>query len=95
MYTADCPGCSGITRYGYDVKNTIYAPNGLRVIAVDPNVISAKSIVRVTFGNGESFKAIAGDIGSAISGREIDILVGSREKALNFGRQDVEVAIVD
>jgi len=95
MYTASCPGCSGVTRYGLDVRSTIYSPKGLRVIAVDPSVIEPMTVVRVKFASGRTIKVVAADIGSAINGREIDILVGSRAKALDFGRQDVEVTIVD
>jgi len=95
MYTATCEGCSGVTRYGLDVRSTIYSPKGLRVIAVDPSVIEPMTVVEVTFASGQSFKVVAADIGSAINGREIDILVGSRAKALDFGRQDVEVTIVE
>ena len=95
MYTASCPGCSGVTRYGLDVRSTIYSPKGLRVIAVDPSVIEPMTVVQIKFSSGQSFKVVAADIGSAINGREIDILVGSRAKALDFGRQDVEVTIVD
>lgn len=93
MYTAECPGCSGITRYGLDVRDTIYSPKGLRIIAVDPAVVAPMTVVRVEFSGGGSFKAVAADIGGAINGREIDILVGSRDEALNFGRQDVELTI--
>ena len=91
MYTASCPGCSGITRYGLDVRGTIYSPKGLRVIAVDPSVIEPMTVVEVTFSSGRTITAVAGDIGSLINGAEIDILVGSRGKALDFGRQAVEI----
>ena len=95
MYTATCEGCSGVTRYGLDVRSTIYSPKGLRVIAVDPSVIEPMTVVQIKFASGRTISAVTGDIGSAINGREIDILVGSRAKALDFGRQDVEVTIVD
>ena len=91
MYTATCEGCSGVTRYGLDVRSTIYSPKGLRVIAVDPSVIEPMTVVEVTFASGRTIKVVAADIGSAINGREIDILVGSRAKALDFGRQAVEI----
>ena len=95
MYTATCEGCSGVTRYGLDVRSTIYSPKGLRVIAVDPSVIEPMTVVQIKFASGRTISAVTGDIGSAINGREIDILVGSRAKALDFGRQDVEVTIVE
>lgn len=95
QYTANCSGCSGITSQGLDVRNTIYSPAGLRVIAVDPAVISPMSIVRVTFADGQAFKAVAADVGGAINGKEIDILVADRGKALEFGRQDVSIEIIN
>ena len=91
MYTAKCEGCSGVTRYGLDVRSTIYSPKGLRVIAVDPSVIEPMTIVKIKFSSGRTITAVAGDIGSLINGAEIDILVGSRGKAMDFGRQAVEI----
>ena len=94
MYTASCPGCSGVTRYGLDVRGTIYSPKGLRVIAVDPSVIEPMTVVEVTFASGRTITAITGDIGSLIDGYEIDILVDGREKAVKFGRQSVELEVI-
>lgn len=94
FYTARCAGCSGITYSGLDVRNTIYSPEGYRVIAVDPDVIPLGSIVRVTLVDGSSFKAVASDIGSDIKGRRIDVLVASKEEAYRLGRQDVKVEII-
>ena len=91
MYTATCEGCSGVTRYGLDVRGTIYSPKGLRVIAVDPSVIEPMTVVQIKFSSGRTITAVAGDIGSLINGAEIDILVGSRGKAMDFGRQAVEI----
>lgn len=95
FYTARCEGCSGITRTGYDVRQTIYTPNGLRVIAVDPSVIPLKSIVRVTLEDGSTFKAQALDVGSAIKGDRIDVLVETREEAYRLGRQAATVEIIE
>src|SRR5699024_5571538 len=60
-YTADCYGCIGITAYGYDVRDTIYA-EGYRVVAVDPWVIPLGSILYVETPY-DSYYAIAGDVG--------------------------------
>lgn len=83
------------TRNGTDVSNTIYTPDGYRVIAVDMNVIPLETIVRVTYADGTTFLAKACDTGSAVIGNKIDILYGSVEEALNFGRQSVTVEIVN
>src|SRR5690606_582994 len=66
FYTARCEGCTGITKTGVDVRNTIYTPDGYLVIATDPAVIPLGSIVKVTLENGKSFEAKAVDIGGAI-----------------------------
>ena len=88
-YTAFCENCSGITAYGYDVRGTIYA-DGYRVIAVDPSVIPLGSIVYVQTPF-EEFYAIAADVGGAINGNRVDILVGTYWEAINKGRHYVTV----
>ncbi|MEY8740494.1 LysM peptidoglycan-binding domain-containing protein [Bacillales bacterium AN1005] len=86
-YTADCKGCSGITATGIDLKEN---PNK-KVIAVDPKVIPLGSTVYVE-GYG---KAVAGDTGGAIKGNKIDLFMSSEKDALNWGRKQVEVKIID
>jgi 3D (Asp-Asp-Asp) domain-containing protein len=93
-YVADCDGCSGITKTGYDVRNTVYTQEGLRVIAVDPAVIPLGSTVEIKLADGRTFKAKAIDVGGAINNYEIDILVDSYDKAIQFGRQAVELRIL-
>lgn len=94
FYTAKCDGCSGITRTGYDVRQTIYSPEGYRVIAVDPNVIPLESVVNVSLADGTSFKAKALDTGSDIQGGRIDVLVGTKDEAYSKGRQSATVEII-
>ncbi|WJE68430.1 cell wall-binding protein EntB [Bacillus albus] len=90
-YTAD-PNENGtyggrvLTAMGHDLTDN---PN-MRIIAVDPKVIPLGSKVWVE-GYGE---AIAGDTGSAIKGNRIDVLMGSKSKAMNWGRQTVKVKIL-
>ncbi|QKS70693.1 peptidoglycan-binding protein [Paenalkalicoccus suaedae] len=86
-YTAYCEGCSGVTFTGIDLRSN---PDQ-KVVAVDPDVIPLGSIVEVE-GYG---RAVAGDIGGAIQGNKIDLFMPSREDALNFGRQNVSVTIVE
>lgn len=85
-YTAYCPGCSGVTYTGIDLRAN---PNA-KVIAVDPDVIPLGSRVYVE-GYGE---AIAGDIGGAINGHDIDVFVSNKSEALQWGRKDVQVTIL-
>ncbi|PYE93794.1 3D domain-containing protein, partial [Bacillus sp. 196mf] len=90
-YTAD-PSENGtyggrvLTAMGHDLTAN---PN-MRIIAVDPKVIPLGSKVWVE-GYGE---AIAGDTGSAIKGNRIDVLMGSKSKAMNWGRKTVKVKIL-
>src|SRR5690625_2149033 len=89
-YTAYCEGCSGITYNGTDVRNTIYK-GGYNVIAVDPNVIELGTVVTIEYNNGETIQAIADDIGGAINGNRIDILVQSKDEAYSKGVKEVKV----
>ncbi|MEK4306499.1 MULTISPECIES: 3D domain-containing protein [Oceanobacillus] len=86
-YTADCNGCSGVTATGVDLNQD---PNA-KVIAVDPNVIPLGSEVYV---EGYGY-ATAADTGGAINGNKIDLHVPSQDEAVNFGRQQVNVTIVE
>lgn len=94
-YTARCEGCIGITYSGYDVRNTVYTPNGNRVIAVDPSVIPLGSTVQIALGDGTTYVAEALDIGGAIKGNRIDFLVETYEEAIQFGRQTVSIEILN
>jgi 3D (Asp-Asp-Asp) domain-containing protein/LysM repeat protein len=86
-YTANCAGCSGITSSGIDLK----ANPDAKVISVDPNVIPLGSKVYVEgYGN-----AIAGDTGGAIKGNIIDIFIPTQEAAVQWGRKQVNVTILD
>ena len=86
-YTAYCPGCSGTTATGIDLRAN---PNQ-KVIAVDPSVIPLGSRVWVE-GYGE---AIAGDTGGAIKGNIIDLFMPNEQDALNWGRKTVKIKVLD
>ncbi|WP_226669559.1 LysM peptidoglycan-binding and 3D domain-containing protein [Metabacillus litoralis] len=86
-YTANCKGCSGTTATGINLhKNPT-----MKVIAVDPTVIPLGSKVFVE-GYGE---AIAGDTGGAIKGNKIDLFIPSRSDALNWGRKQVKIKVLN
>lgn len=91
-YTARCLGCSGITKSGKDVRNTV-THDGKRIIAVDPKVIPLHSIVKVQTQK-EQFLAIALDIGGDIKNKRIDLLVKNKNVAFEFGRQPVTITIL-
>lgn len=92
-YTSYCEGCSGITKTGVNLRQSIYS-EGKRVIAVDPRHIPLGSIVRVTLADGSSFEAIAEDIGGIIKGAIIDVAHETKADANRFGRQSVEVRMI-
>ncbi|WP_338448067.1 LysM peptidoglycan-binding domain-containing protein [Niallia oryzisoli] len=86
-YTANCEGCSGITKTGVDLN----ANPDAKVIAVDPAVIPLGSKVYV---EGYGY-ATAADIGGGINGHEIDIYVQNHNDAIQWGRKTVKVTIID
>lgn len=86
-YTAECDGCSGITKTGIDLNKNRHA----KVIAVDPTVIPLGSEVYV---EGYGY-AIAADIGSAIKGNKIDLHVPTTDEAFAWGVRTVDVTIVE
>ncbi|HSP23280.1 MAG TPA: 3D domain-containing protein [Planococcus sp. (in: firmicutes)] len=86
-YTAYCAGCSGTTATGQDLRSN---PNQ-KVIAVDPTVIPLGSKVWVE-GYGT---AIAGDVGGAIKGNKIDVFLPSQSAALEWGRKNITIKVLD
>lgn len=86
-YTAECTGCIGITKTGVNLK----ANPDAKVIAVDPSVIPLGSKVHVE-GYGV---ATAEDIGGAIKGNRIDVFIPEHGDALEWGRKQVKLTIID
>ena len=86
-YTASCEGCIGITKTGV---NLIDNPDE-KVIAVDPDVIPLGSKV---FVEGYGY-ATAEDIGGGIKGNEIDVFIPEEQDAMQWGRKDVKVTILN
>ncbi|KXZ22406.1 3D domain-containing protein [Bacillus nakamurai] len=93
-YTAFCStGCIGKTKTGYDVTSTS-SYRGKRIIAVDPNIIPLYSLVEVRY-KGGSFQAYAIDTGGDIKSNRIDILMNTKSEAKLFGRQQVNIRILE
>lgn len=67
------------------------------VVAVDPRVIplGSKLFIQTTDGSFTYGYAIAADTGGAIKGNRIDLCFDSRTDALNFGRRDVVVYVLN
>ena len=82
-YSAYDPGNSNRTAAGTLVRHG--------VIAVDPSVIPLGTRVFIP-GYGE---AVAEDVGYAIKGYRIDVAFDSHAEALMFGRQDLEIFIME
>ena len=94
-YIALCnTGCTGITKTGIDVRNTI-THKGKRIIAVDPSVVPLGSTVEIRLDDGKTIDAIAEDTGGDIKGHRIDLLVSTESIARKFGRQDVKLRIIE
>jgi 3D (Asp-Asp-Asp) domain-containing protein len=86
-FTANCNGCSGITKTGVNLKSN---PD-MKIIAVDPSVIKLGTKV---FVEGYGY-AIAGDTGSAIKGNKIDVFFPTKEEAYKWGRKNVKIKILN
>ena len=82
-YSAYDPGCGNRTATGTLVRHG--------EIAVDPAVIPLGTRVYIP-GYGE---AVAEDIGSSIRGNKIDVAFDSLEEVMQFGRQEIEIFILD
>lgn len=69
---------------------------GMKVIAVDPNVIPLNSKVYVEGLNGawDYGTAIAADTGSAIKNNKIDLYMDTHKEALEWGRKTVKVYVL-
>jgi 3D (Asp-Asp-Asp) domain-containing protein len=85
--------CGSITYAGLDL-NSNYAKY-LNVAAVDPDLIELGSIVLIRFDNGQVKPYIALDTGGAIKGKRIDLYFTDLDKAIEFGRQQLEVGVID
>jgi len=77
-----------LTATGHDVTDSIYY-NGMRIIAVDPAIIPLGSKVHIQ-GVGD---AIALDTGGRIKGHIVDLLVDSKQDAIQWGRRHIEVTL--
>lgn len=77
-----------LTATGHDVTDSILY-NGMRIIAVDPSVIPLGTVVHLE-GIGD---AIALDTGGRIKGNIVDLLVDTKEEAIQWGRRHIQVTV--
>ncbi len=85
--------CGTITYCGFELDKNY--SKYLNVCAVDPEEIELGSIVLVKFENGKIKPYIAMDTGEAIKGKRIDLYMADLDEALEFGRQILEVSILE
>ena len=90
LATAYYPGPESTAPYD-DGFTAIGLEAGFGIIAVDPTVIPLRSKVYIP-GYGV---ALAGDVGGAIKGERVDLCYETLEEAINFGRQWVQVYILE
>lgn len=84
--------------YGYTASGIKIVPGtGMKVIAVDPNVIPLGTKVYVDGLNGawDYGYAIAADTGSAIKNLKIDLYMDTHSEALSWGRRSVDIYVVE
>lgn len=89
--TGKRPGDRG---YGITASGTKVRPG---VVSVDPRVIplGTKLYIESLDGRPDYGHAVAEDTGGAIKGNKIDLFFSSRSAALNFGRRNVRVHILN
>lgn len=97
-----CQKCCGKLpshpNYGYTASGIKIVPGtGIKVIAVDPNVIPLGTKVYVDGLNGawDYGYAIAADTGSAIKNLKIDLYMDTHSEALSWGRRSVNIYVVE
>lgn len=84
--------------YGYTASGLRIVPGtGMKVIAVDPNVIPLGTKVYIDGLNGawDYGNAIAADTGSAIKNLTIDLYMDTHSEALSWGRRSVNIYVVE
>lgn len=81
------------TAYCYTGQRTYTGtwPQEGRTVAVDPEVIPLGTQLVIDGQGGY----VAEDIGSAIVGHKTDIYIADRQRAIEFGRRDVEVRVIN
>lgn len=87
-YNANCKGCSGITTSGKPVGNGMIAmadwvPLGTKVRITCPSYPSINGVYTVE------------DRGGAIKGNKVDIFMSTYSEAIDFGRRDIKVEILN
>lgn len=89
-YTADCEGCSGITKDG------TVAESHKRILAADPRYYPMGTRVELTFPDGDVAVYTVRDTGGAIKGKgRFDMLVRTERFAMKWGVKRVKFRVLD
>lgn len=67
--------------------------DGRTIVATDPDVIAMGTTLTIRLADGTEIDAIALDVGGAIKGRKVDVLMANIHDAEQFGRQAVSIKI--
>ncbi|KRE33461.1 hypothetical protein ASG85_14435 [Paenibacillus sp. Soil724D2] len=84
-------GETGITEAGYDLDKGI-TYKGYRILASDEKY-KFGTLVDIHLGSGETIHGIVLDRGGTVKGNHFDIVYENRDKAYDFGIQDVTFEI--
>jgi len=87
-YTANCRGCIGITRDG------TVADHRKMIIAADTKIFPLGAEVEIQFPDGSIRRYTVRDTSEAIRGNKIDILMGSYQEAILWGRRYVSIRAI-
>jgi len=85
-------GTTGSTSIGFNTSKPYM--EYINICAVDPEIIPLGSVVFMVLEGGREEMFIAGDVGYLIKGYDIDILMGSREEAEDFGSGYYPVKVI-
>lgn len=93
-YDPKLGGINGSGDYSMTASGTKWAYS--RTIAVDPKVIPYGSIVHIVVPDMPEHNGLylAEDTGGAIDGKRIDMLIRGKKATANFGRRNIQVAIL-
>jgi 3D (Asp-Asp-Asp) domain-containing protein len=104
LILAGLAGCSGgepetepYTATAYSLKGKTASGDPVKKgdVAADPNVLPLGSKIRVHEAGEHSGEYTVTDTGKRIKGRKIDIYMPNRKEARNFGRQQVQVEVLE
>lgn len=92
-YLATCAGCSGFTATGRDVRSNIHFEDStfgtVRIIAACRQFPFGTIMYISGIGN-----AVVLDRGGAVSGNVLDLLMGSNDNPIRFGRQSLQAQVL-